>query len=392
MNRLQIKNNIAALFFGISILLIVGCTETQKSSDSSSKNQPHSSTVIKYAKGFRIEHFDGYTRLTILNPWDNTAPYQTYNLYKDNSVKNNLPSHGTNLQIPLKSIVVNTFAYFDFLDRLGQLDKITGTTDGFRVYNPKILRRIAKDSIADLGDPFKMNLEKTLALKPNAILTSAYAQRDQYSERLIQAGFPVIYNLEWMENSPLARAEWIKMIAVFFDKEAEADSIFNLTERRYFQVKAKAEKAEKKYSVMAGDNFQGTWYVPGGKSFNACLFRDANLDYYYQKNNESGSIGLDIETILTQFGKADFWFGCEADSYKELKEKDSKYLLLKSVKDRHVFNNRNRVTQAGGNDYFESAVGNPDLILSDLIKAVYPELMTNYNFTYIKPLKMENVL
>lgn len=391
MNRLRIKNN-ATLFLGIFVFLFIGCTGKQKSSDSFSEGRPHSSTTIKYAKGFRIEHFDEYTRLTILNPWDNSAPYQIYNLYKDNAEKNNLPSNGTNLQIPLKSIVVNTFAYFDFLDRLGQLDKISGITDGFRVYNPKILRRIAKDSITDLGDPFKMNLEKTLVLKPNAILTSAYAQRDQYSERLVQAGIPVIYNLEWMENSPLARAEWIKMIAVFFDKEVEADSIFDQVEKRYLEVKDKVDGVEKKYSVMAGDNFQGTWYVPGGRSFNAYLFRDANLNYYYEDDDNSGSIGLDIETILTQFGKADYWFGCTADSYEELNQKDPKYMLLKSVKDKHVFNNKNRVTSSGGNDFFESAAANPDLILSDLIKAVYPELLPLYHFTYIKPLKTDNAL
>lgn len=390
MKRLRIKNNITALFFGIFVLLIIGCTGKQKSSNSSSESQPHSFTAIKYAKGFRIEHFDGYTRLTILNPWNNWTPYQTYHLYKTNGDK--LPSEGTNLKIPLESIVVNTFAYFDFLEQLGQIDKITGITDGFRVYNPNILRRIAKDSIADLGDPFKMNLEKTLTLKPNAILTSAYAQRDQYSERLVQAGIPVIYNLEWMENSPLARAEWIKMIAVFFDKEADADRIFDQIEKRYLKVKEKVGGVEKKYSVMAGDNFQGTWYVPGGRSFNACLFRDANLNYYYEDDDNSGSIGLDIETILTQFGKADYWFGCTADSYEELNQKDPKYRLLKSVKDKHVFNNKNRVTSSGGNDFFESAIANPDLILSDLIKAVYPELLPQYHFTYIKPLKTDNAL
>ncbi|KUL13566.1 MAG: Periplasmic binding protein, partial [Proteiniphilum sp. 51_7] len=104
---------------------------------------------------------------------------------------------------------------------------------------------------------------------------------------------------------------------------------------------------------------------------------------------ESGSIGLDIESILTQFAGADYWFGCEADSYAELAEKDAKYLLLNAVKRRKVFNNHNRTTPAGGNDYFESAVAHPDLMLSDLIKAVYPEVLPDYSFTYIKPLERE---
>jgi len=226
-----------------------------------------------------------------------------------------------------------------------------------------------------------------MALKPQAVISSAYAQRDSYSERLIDAGFPMIYSLEWMENSPLARAEWIKMIAAFFDKEAMADSIFTDIENRYLQLQEKIKNVSQQRSVMAGDNFQGTWYVPGGKALTLPFSGDAQLDYRYKNNQESGSIGLDIESVLTQFGKADYWFGCEADTYAELAEKDAKYLLLESVRERQVFNNHNRTTPSGGNDYFESAIANPDLLLADLVKAAYPEILSHYSFTYIKPLE-----
>ncbi len=138
---------------------------------------------------------------------------------------------------------------------------------------------------------------------------------------------------------------------------------------------------------MAGDLFHETWYVPGGKSVNASLFNDAGLDYYYKDNKESGSIGLDIESVLTLFGKADIWIGCNSDTYTELAQKDKKYLLLQSVKNKKVFNNRNKITKEGGNDYFESAISNPDLVLKDCIKAVYPELLPNHTFVYVKPLE-----
>lgn len=365
-------------------LLFIACGK--KANTGSDKTRlSYSATLTKYAKGFNIERFDSYTRLTVLNPWAENKPFAVYNLYKNDSTR--LPSEGIRIKIPLKSVVVNTFAYFEFLFLLGELDKVTGTSDGFRVYNPTILDGLKNGTIADLGDPFKMNVEKTLALKPQAVITSAYAQRDNYSERVFEAGFPVIYNLEWMENSPLARAEWIKMIAVFFDKEELADSIFSGIESRYIDVQKKLENVSQQHTVMAGDNFQDTWYVPGGKSFNAHLFRDARLDYLYKDNTESGSIGLDIETVLTQFGKSEYWFGCTSESYAELAAKDPKYRLLKSVKEKHVFNNNNRTTPSGGNDYFESATANPDLVLKDLIKAAYPELLPDYEFTYIKALK-----
>lgn len=382
----QVSNNINIIFWiSLVVSVLLSCKGKNNNVETNHNNIPISETQIKYAKGFRIEHFEEFTKLTINNPWSKENPYAVYNLYKND--KGNLPNSGTNIKVPLQSIVINTFSYFEFLKLLGELHKITGTSDGFRIYNKDILRGISNGTIADLGDPFNLNIEKTLRLKPEAILTSAYAQTDNFSERVIEAGLPVIYNIEWMENSPLARAEWIKMISVFFDKESEADSIFNEIEARYLSAKELAKDISIKQTVMTGDNFQGTWYVPGGKSYNAVLFSDADLQYFYKDDESTGSIGLNIESVLTYFSNANIWIGCEADTYKELLSKDSKYSLLSSVKGKRVYNNHNRTTKTGGNDYFESLIANPDFILKDLIKAAYPELLQDYNYTYIKELE-----
>ncbi|MDD4778044.1 MAG: ABC transporter substrate-binding protein [Fermentimonas sp.] len=343
------------------------------------------SEKILYAEGFMVDYYEEYTKVTLNNPWqDNQEPYTVYYLVKNDSVET--PPEGVRIAVPITSIAVNTFSYFEFLSLIGNLENVTGVTDGFRIYNPEILEDIKEGKIVDLGDPFNPNIEKTIALNPQAVINSAYAQIDNYSVRLNQAGFPVIYSLEWMENSPLARAEWIKMIAPFFDKMSLADSLFNDIEQRYLAVKEITDEVDQHRTVMTGDIFQGTWYVPGGNSFNAALYRDASLSYRYENNKLSGSIGLDIESVLTQFGETDIWFGCEADSYTELAAKDSKYMLLQPVAYKQVFNNHKRTTKTGGNDYFESAIAQPDLVLSDLVKAAYPDLLPDYSFTYIKPL------
>ncbi len=383
---LRHKNAVFQVTLLLILFLFLGCK--QKNSQQTNNKQSNSTeTNIHYAKGFKINHFEDYTQITIHNPWGkgDQKPYAVYYLFKDDS--KNIPDDGFKLKIPINSVVVNTFSYFEFLQQLDELDKVIGVTDAPRIYNPIILQKLGKNQIQDLGDPFKPNVEKALLLKPEAIITSAYAQQDSYNERLLNAGLPIIYTLEWMENTPLARAEWIKLIAAFFDKESFADSIFSEIESRYQVQTAIVKNIKDKPTVLMGDNFQDTWYVPGGKSFNAILFSDAGLDYFYKDNNESGSIGLDIESVLAQFSDANFWFGCEADSYDELTQKDKKYLLLKSVKDRQVFSNRQRTTPSGGNDYFESAIAHPDLVLSDLIKAAHPELLPEAEFTYIKPLE-----
>lgn len=385
-------------FLKIKILIICfvatlsSCNQGENR-DSYIDQQPFlKSEDIRYAEGFQIEYFEHYTRVIINNPWTRShIPYEVYYLYKDPEVLKNdkikIPTDGIQIQIPIKSVSVNTFSYFEFLSLIDELSTVTGVTDGLRVYNPEIRSKLKSKEIIDLGDPFNPNIELTMTLKPDAIINSAYAQLDNYSERLDQTGFPVIYSLEWMEDNPLARAEWIKMIASFYNKNELAENIFNEIEEQYFKVQGMAEKIDKKKSVLSGDNFQGTWYVPGGNSFNAKIFRDAGLSYLYENNNKSGSVGLDIESILIQFGNADIWFGCDVNTYSELVAKDSKYLLFNSVKKRQVFNNHERTTPLGGNDYFESAIAYPNLILSDIIKAAYPQLLPNYSYTYIRPLE-----
>ena len=381
----MIKNLI--IIFSV-LILIVFYSCNKKKSDTITEGTFLYNEEIKHAEGFSIDHYKEFTKVTINNPWSNDQkPYAEYYIYKSGNTKNKVIEKGKyQFSAPLSSLIVNTFSYFEFLDLLNELETVIGVSDGSRIYNPTILGKIERGTVRDLGDPFNPNIEKTIELNPGAVINSAYAQIDSFSERVLNIGVPVIYSLEWMENTPLARAEWIKMIAAFFGKGDIAISIFDDIEMRYNEVKNKVEGINNQKSVLAGDNFQGTWYLPGGNSFNAALFRDAGLSYIFEDNKQSGSIGLDIESVLTEMGNTDIWFGCEVNTYNQLMNKDSKYRLLGPVKSKNVYNYNNRTTFLGGNDYFESAIANPDLILSDIVKASYPQLLPNYSFSYIKPL------
>lgn len=387
--RATVNKKINNLIIIFSVLILGGCFSCK---DNKRENITEGtflySEEIRHAEGFSIDYYKEFTKVTINNPWSNDEkPYAEYYIYKSGEKKNRVLENSQFVfYAPPSTLIVNTFSYFEFLNLLDELEVVTGVTDGFRIYNPSILGKIERGAIKDLGDPFNPNIEKTIELNSDAVINSAYAQNDSYSERILIAGVPVIYSLEWMEDTPLARAEWIKMIAAFFGKGDTANTIFDDIEMRYFAVKKKVEDINNRKSVLAGDNFQGTWYLPGGDSFNAALFEDAGLSYLFEDNKQSGSIGLDIESVLTKFGDSDIWFGCEASSYNQLFSKDSKYRLLGPVKDKAVFNNHNRTTVLGGNDYFESAIANPDLMLSDIVKAAYPYLLPNYSYNYIKPL------
>ena len=346
---------------------------------------PTDSLTIEYATGFAIQYFKDYKKVIVFSPWAKSTVYATY--YLVNKKETQTPLDGTKILIPLKSIAPASVTHFEFLSLLNELETINGVCSPQIIYNKTINERIKAGKITDLGDAFSINIEKTLQLNPSAVMMSGYNQDDTYAKRVTQAGIPVLFNNEWMENSLLARAEWIKFVAAFYDKETLADSIFNSISKNYLEIRAKAIKIVKKPTIMSGSNFRGTWYMPSGQSFMGKLYADAGADYYYAKDTTAGSLALNVETVLVNFSKSDIWLNCNFNSINDLVNADSKHKLFKPVKDHQVYNFNKRMLPSTANDFWESAVARPDLVLSDVIAILHPELLPNYEFFYAEKLK-----
>ncbi|KAA6348285.1 iron complex transport system substrate-binding protein [termite gut metagenome] len=363
-----------------AFLLQMAC-ESRKPSRPFAEKERISGT-IQYAEGFSITHINDYTKIIVFNPWEGGKVYDIYYLVKDEKVA--VPSDGHKVITPLKSLMVNSATHLGFLDLLGETDKVTGVCSASSIYNPSILKGVEEGKIMDLGDSFNLDMERLLLLKPQAIMTSAYNAEDENSKRMKQSGLTLLYNIEWQEKSLLGRAEWIKFIGAFFDKENLADSIFNDVAGRYNTIKKQAYLATDTPSVLSGQDFRGTWSMPGGQSFNARLFRDAGARYYYADNNASGSIATTIEEALLHFEQADVWVGVQTSTLEELAKTNKKYKLFKAYQKGTVYNTSKRTTATGGNDYWESGVARPDLLLSDMIKIFHPSLLPDYELTYMK--------
>jgi iron complex transport system substrate-binding protein len=340
------------------------------------------SGTIQYAEGFSITHTDNYIKIIVFNPWKEGKVYDIYYLVKDKKVA--VPSDGHKVITPLKSLMVNSVTHLGFLDLLGEADKVTGVCSAPSIYNPSILKGVKEGKIMDLGDSFNLDMERLLILQPQAVMTSAYNAEDENSKRMKQSGLTLLYNIEWQEKSLLGRAEWIKFIGAFFDKENLADSIFNGVAGRYNTIKKQANLADDSPSVLSGQDFRGTWSMPGGQSFNARLFRDAGVRYYYADNNASGSIATTMEEALLHFEQADVWISVQTSTLEELAKTNKKYKLFKAYQKGKVYNTFKRTTATGGNDYWESGVARPDLLLSDMIKIFHPSLLPDYELTYMK--------
>ncbi|MDO9154562.1 MAG: ABC transporter substrate-binding protein [Paludibacter sp.] len=374
--------NIFILLF-LTICFIPACTPKKPKIQYNA--QSVDSLHLHYAKGFSIKYYADYKEVIVYSPWEKGTIYARY--YLVNDAKTKTPPDGTKIGIPLKTIAATSVTQFEFLSLLDEINSVNAVCSPKIIYNKNINKRLENGKITDLGDAFNINIEKTLQLKPNAVMMSGYNQNDPYALRVSQAGIPVIFNNEWMETSLLARSEWIKFVAAFYNKELLADSIFNQIASQYNEMKNKALGVEKKPHIMSGSNFRGTWYMPSGQNFMAKLYADAGANYFYSNDTTTGSLPLNVEMVLKNFSKTDLWLNCNFNSIDELIKADAKHALFSPVKFKKVYNFNKRLLPSSANDFWESAVARPDLLLSDVIAILHPELLPNYELVYAQKLK-----
>lgn len=372
------------LFFYL-LVVIIACSCGRTAQQATDEQTPDSTLAISYATGFKLDYFPHYKRITVFNPWQKGKILSTYYLVTADSIQT--PDAALTIQIPLRSIAVTSCTHFEFLRLIDALNTVTGVCNPELIYNDTLRQACKNGHIVSLGNAFNTNTERLLHLNPDALMLAHYNQQDENGKRLQSAGIPLIYNNEWTEPSLLARAEWIKLVATFYDKEQVACNLFSNTEQRYNAIKAIAKKAQYHPTVLAGGNFKGTWYVPGGQSYMGQLFADAGADYFYKNDSTTGSLPLNFETVLHHFAKADVWLNAPVASLQELYNMDERHHLFKSAQQQRVYGFFARTKAGGANDFWESAVAHPDIVLKDVVWALHPKLLPDYQPKYLIKLK-----
>ncbi|MFV0470964.1 MAG: ABC transporter substrate-binding protein [Paludibacteraceae bacterium] len=371
------------LFIALCGLILLSCNNTNQTNHSLS--QSPNSLKLTYAKGFTINTHADYKEVTVFNPWKQGEIYARYFLVRDKNVKT--PADGVKIQIPIKKMASSSATHLSFLDLLGEIHTVSGFCKPSLAYNDTFLKNVQNGKIIDLGEEFTMNIEKTVVLQPALLMTSGYNQTDANVQRIQQTGIPVVYNVEWMETSPLGRAEWIKFVAAFFDKETLADTIFTQTETRYNKLRTRLLQIKDRPRILTGGNFRGTWYMPSGRSFMGELYRDAGADYFYAHDTTGGSLPLNFETVLKNFSDADIWLNCPYNSIDELMKADGRNKLFLPVKKSKIYNFNKRMSPSGANDFWESGVSRPDLLLSDIVFILHPNILPNHQLYFAHQLK-----
>ncbi len=372
----------------IWFLALTGCYQTSSQNDSSPVTSGVEEGVIRHAQGFQIRQEKDYQVLDIITPFRSPADTLRYVLLKKGVEVPEGLSQSQVIHIPVKSIAVTSNLHAGAIDRLEAWDFLVAAGDGDQLYSPKIREKIRAGTVKEIYKGNTLNQEKVLELQPEVLMVtgSPEAGPEAYSN-IAKSGIPVIINSEWMETSPLGRAEWIKLIAALLDRQNSADHQFAFVESSYLHLAELVRKsAERKPGVLIGNEYQGTWYMPGGKSFMATLLSDAGADYHWKDNDQSGSIPLNFEAVYPVALDADFWLNIYVsspqDGKKELIASDSRYSGFKSVRNGQLYSLANRVNEAGANDYWESSSFRPDLLLADYVKIMHPALVPEHTLYY----------
>ncbi|MGB0886916.1 MAG: ABC transporter substrate-binding protein [Vicingaceae bacterium] len=374
------------IFFIAVLLLLVGCSSNSNDSSLEEKKSITTNSInpVKYAKGFTIEQFKSYKVITLKNAWVAEATPFKYVLYK-NTKPNNVEGD-VFVKTPIKSIACMSLTHVAFLEKLGLENSIIALSGCDYVASSKIKKRIKNGAISEIGVDQNINYEMLVEKLPNFVMGYGIdASSNTYINKLKTLQIDVVLNAEYMELTPLGKAEWIKFVAAFYDEDVKANKIFNQIENEYLELLKITKNVTKNPTVFTGMPWNGAWYVPGAKSFQSQFFKDAGAQYLWLDNDEQASIVKDKEVIINDAFNADFWLN--QNSYKsiaEVVEFDNKFKGFSAVKNKQLYNNDKRINSFSGNDYWESGVVNPQIVLKDLIKIFHPNLLAHELYYYRK--------
>lgn len=389
---MKIKN---IIFGALVVLLVVACQGGKTAS-----GEWGDTLQMKYAELLTIvKHNDGaYTEAIIENPWKKGTTLHKYILVpkgnegdetvarlKDDIRENatlQMGSHCDIVRTPLESNVVFTAPHCQLMYELGCKNAITGVCDKDYINIPNFKERMKLSDgkastsdtdkvIIDCGSSMQPDMERIIALKPEGLLISPFENSGGYG-KLDKLHIPIIETADYMETSPLGRAEWMKFYGLLFKSEERSDSLFSSIEKEYLALKAEAAKLPQGLSILTERKMGSVWYVPGGKSTMGILLKDANAKYIFADDTHSGSLAYGPERILSKGTQIDVWafkyFGGKALSKNDLLAEYEGYKVLKAFNSNSIYQ-----VDTSTQPYFELTSFHPEILLREFIILAHPK-------------------
>ena len=382
--EMQKINSIIVLFF---LLIFISCKNESKDP---SRTFPEGNIIeILYAEGFQITDYGDYKILTVTNPWPNAQKAYKYALVqKEKELPFEIKAKvDAVINIPVEKMIVTSTTHIPSLEMLGVSDKLIAFPNLNYISSEVIRKHIADNKIKEIGNNESINTEVVIDVQPDVMIGFAVTGNNKTYITLEQAGIPIAYNGDWTETSPLGKAEWLKFFGAFFNKDAEAEKLFSEIETEYNKTKVLAHTAASSPTAFSGALWKDIWYLPEGNSWGAKFIADANGSYLWADSQGTGSLALNVETVLDRAQHADFWIGPgQFTTYSQLQETNKVYTQFDVFKNKKIYSFSSLKGETGGIVYYELAPNRPDLVLKDLVKIMHPELLPDYELYFFRAL------
>ena len=392
---MRMQNKMGMAWMAILMISSLGLLSFQGGKTAAGMEEGGDTLQMKYAQLLTIvSHDEGsYTEVKVHNPWKEGTELHRYILVPKGKegdatmAKLAGQAHGEGkaaatlgvktdtVRTPLTSNLVFTAPHCQLLTELGCQNAITGVCDKDYINIPEIKSRAQADAkvahpIMDCGSSMQPDIERIIALHPEALLISPFENSGGYG-KLDKLRIPIIETADYMETSPLGRAEWIKLYGLLLGS-SKADSLFSAIEKEYLQLKAEAAKLPLGLSILTERKTGNVWYVPGGKSTMGILLRDAHAKYIFADDQHSGSLSMSPEQIIAKGNQVDVWafkyFGGNALTKQDLLAEYQGYQALKAFQSGNIYE-----TDTSCEPYFELTSFHPEILLREFIILSHPE-------------------
>lgn len=372
----------------IILLFITFSTLVQCKQKAENTTKISSENTVKYAKGFSIENYEGYTIITVKNPWPKASKTYKYILKEKNGIVPDSLNSLMKIITPIKKIVVTSTTHIPSLEMLNEENSLIGFPNLSYISSDKVRALIDAKKIKELGGNQSLNTEVLIDLQPEVIIGYGIDNNNPTLDNLQKSGLKVMLNGDWNEETPLGKAEWIKFFGALYGKQKEANEIFDKIEKDYLKTIEIAKMATSSPTILAGDMFEDKWYLPKGTSWGSQLLAQAKGNYLWKETTGTGSLSLSFETVLEKAKDADFWITSgQFSSLKQMTDANPHYEQFKAFQNKNVYSFAGKKGKTGGVLYYELAPNRPDLVLKDLVKILHPELLVGYEPFFFEKLK-----
>lgn len=338
---------------------------------------------LKCSSLLSISDYDGYSVVSLRNPWGGGELARYILVPRAEELPDRLPE-GTLLRTPLSRVVLFSGTHAALLEEFDAVDAIAGVCDSRYIYAETVAGRISEGLVADCGSSMDIDAERLLEVSPDAVLVLPF-ENGGYG-KLDRLNIPLVECAEYMENSPLASAEWIRFYGRLFGKAEFADSVFNEVSSEYEKFRDLAAASTVRPKLLCELKSSSAWYVPGGESTMGRMYADAGADYLFSYCKGCGSVPLSFETVLERAADADIWLmkynSPVEKSYSSLLDEYSGYALLRPFAERNIFSCNTACKRL-----FEESAFHPERLLKELVAIFHPELMPGYKMRYYERMR-----